>query len=364
MGTDEERQQIVDDSIRRIRRFALPVEQMLLIDDSAPIEMPVTELQELVRRADEKEAACDAGKLPASECVSAYDFYNDMSDPRGAITSVEDLEDAMMEGETNSLQTRQRWGGFKKHVVKPFKKHVVKPVVKHAKTAIKAVGKAVKTVVKHVGKAAKTVGKAIVKAGKWVGNAIVTAAKATWDGIKAAAVFVAKLACKAVAGFLDTVVKGAVRGMMEMGKWAVYAGGKLVAKLLSSAFNIQLIQYTASIQGLIRANLGKFRVKAVVLGIKLDFTLELALLRWAGIGEEADIETGSERHLEAIPGEVIVTEEENAAIEPEPHGYLMTEQMDEATAYAMAGHKVNEFMPSGAVLLGSQPVRRLLTTED
>jgi hypothetical protein len=370
--SDEERRQIVDDSIRRIRRFVLPAEQMLLIDDSAPIEMPVTELQELVRRADEKEAACDAGDLPAGECVSAYDFYNDMSDPRDAAESEEDLEDAMAEGETNSLQMRQRWGGFKKHVVdpvkkhvvKPFVKHVVEPAVKHARKAVTAVGHAVKTVVKHVGNAAKAVGKGLVEAGKFVGNAIVTAAKKTWEGIKAAAVFVAKLACKAVAGFLDTVVKGAVRGMMEMGKWAVYAGGKLVAAVLKNAFNIQLIQYTASIQGLIRANLGKFRVKAIVLGIKLDFELELALLRWAGIGEEADIQEGSERHLEAIPGEVIVRPQEDVAAEPEPHGYLMTEQMDEALAYSMAGHNVNDFMPTGGVLLGSQPSRRLLTADD
>jgi hypothetical protein len=236
--------------------------------------------------------------------------------------------------------------------------------VKHARKAVTAVGHAVKTVVKHVGNAAKAVGKGLVEAGKFVGNAIVTAAKKTWEGIKAAAVFVAKLACKAVAGFLDTVVKGAVRGMMEMGKWAVYAGGKLVAAVLKNAFNIQLIQYTASIQGLIRANLGKFRVKAIVLGIKLDFELELALLRWAGIGEEADIQEGSERHLEAIPGEVIVRPQEDVAAEPEPHGYLMTEQMDEALAYSMAGHNVNDFMPTGGVLLGSQPSRRLLTADD
>ena len=47
-------------------------------------------------------------------------------------------------------------------------------------------------------------------------------------------------------------------------------------------------------QGLLRANFGTFKIKAVVLGFAMDFELELALLRWAGIGEEA--EANLQRH--------------------------------------------------------------------
>ena len=89
----------------------------------------------------------------------------------------------------------------------------------------------VKTVVAVVSDAAKTVGTAIKSAALAVGDLIVQGAKAVWEGLKEAASFVVKLVCDAVAGFLDTVVKGLVRGFLEMAKWVVYIGGKMIAKV-------------------------------------------------------------------------------------------------------------------------------------
>jgi len=136
------------------------------------------------------------------------------------------------------------------------------------------------------------------------------------------------------------VVKNVVAGLMEVGKWTVYTGGKIVAQALSSVFNVRKIEYTASVQGLIRANLGTFAVDATVIGVPLDFKLELALLRWAGVGQE-EIEEG-QVELDSSPGKVVVMPAGETANVPLPHGepigYLMTEQMDELEAYNMAGH--------------------------
>ena len=114
-----------------------------------------------------------------------------------------------------------------------------------------------------------------------LGEGIAAAGKATWRSMSLLAAAVAKLACKAAALFLDRIVAGVLRGLLEMGKWAVYTGGKLAAKALSSAFNLQAITYTTSIQKLLRADVGTFEITAVVLGAKLDLSLGLALLRWA-----------------------------------------------------------------------------------
>jgi hypothetical protein len=141
-----------------------------------------------------------------------------------------------------------------------------------------------KTVVKGVVTAAKAVGKVVVKVGKAIGDGIAKAAKAVWSGLKAAAKWVAKVVCDAVAGFLDTVVKGLVRGFLEMGKWIVYVGGKMIAKVLASAFNIRLIQYQGSAQRLIRADFGTLKVDATVLGANIKFELRMALLSALGIG--------------------------------------------------------------------------------
>ena len=42
------------------------------------------------------------------------------------------------------------------------------------------------------------------------------------------------MACKAVAGFLDTIVSTVFTGLMEMSKWVVYGVGKLVAVVLQN----------------------------------------------------------------------------------------------------------------------------------
>jgi hypothetical protein len=368
----EEHAQIVDDSIRRIRRFALPAEELELIDDSAPIQMEVADLQELVRKYDLKKEQCKKGQLSEEDCADSYDFYNDMSEPEEDLSDVspfeEDLETAL--GSTNRAKwggsRRRRWGAgkfFKKagQAIVKAGKTVVKAVHKHV---IKPVGKAVKTAVKHVHKhVIKPIGKGLRKAGEWIGKTVTKAAKAVWNGIKVAAKFVAKLACKAVAGFMDTIVKNVVAGLMEVGKWTIYVGGKIVAKILKSAFNIRKVEYTASVQGIIRANLGKFSVDATVLGIRLKFSFELALLRWAGIGEE-ELQVDDDQN--SMPGEVLVQTEEEAAANPavelphgEPWGYQMTEQMDEMEAHAMAGNDIS--MLATSQLISGQ--RRLLQAD-
>ena len=281
-----------------LQRYTLPAEEMALIDDSLPIRMEVSDLQVLIQRYVQKQEQCNTGKLAQDKCIEAYDMYNDMSDPNDMDEDAEtlDVEEALSSG----VVQRQQWGaigrGFKKYVVEPvsagveaIKKHVVQPIGKAAKTAVKHIKE-------HV---VDPVGKAVVEAGEWVGETVSSAAKAAWRGITSAAKFVAKIACKAVANFLDTVVKNVVAGLMEVGKWTVYTGGKIVAQALSSVFNVRKIEYTASVQGLIRANLGTFAVDATVIGVPLDFKLELALLRWAGVGQE-EIEVCKQSVLIAV----------------------------------------------------------------
>jgi hypothetical protein len=269
--SESEQAEIVDESIRRIRRRALEPSELALIDDSAPIKMTGEELQELVRRADERDAA---------EGKPKYTLYTE-EEMRGLEQQIFNPDSNLDEIEVD-LQAQARWGRVGKWAKKTAKS-AVKVVRKVGKTVVKVATHVGKTVVKGVVKAAKAVGKVVVKVGKAIGDGIAKAAKAVWSGLKAAAKWVAKVVCDAVAGFLDTVVKGLVRGFLEMGKWIVYVGGKMIAKVLKSAFNVRLIQYQGSAQRLIRADFGTLKVDATVLGLDIKFELRMALLSALGI---------------------------------------------------------------------------------
>jgi len=272
--TDLEQAEIVDASIRRIRRRALTDDELALIDDSAPIMMSGDELAALVRRADERDAA---------EGKPKYTLYTEaeVEMMQRKIAAAEDDEELEA-----LLQTRHKWG-FVKTGITAVSKVAEKAWDTVSTAAVKVydtVKDAAKTVVTAVSDACKTVGTAIKNAASYVGDLIVQGATAVWEGLKTAAKFVATLVCDAVAGFLDVVVKGLVRGFLEMGKWIVYVGGKIVAKVLESAFNIRLIQYTGSLQRLARADLGSLRVNATIIGFDVAFQLDMALLSGVGIG--------------------------------------------------------------------------------
>jgi len=272
--TDLEQAEIVDASVRRIRRRALSDDELALIDDAAAITMSGDELAELVRRADARDAAEGAPK---------YTLYTE--------AEVEAMQRKIAAAEDDDelealLQTRHKWG-FVKTGISAVKAGVEKAwdtVSTAAVNTYNTVKEGVKTVVAAVSDACVQVGTAIKNAASYVGDLIVQGATAVWDGLKTAAKFVATLVCDAVAGFLDTVVKGLVRGFLEMGKWIVYVGGKMVAKVLESAFNIRLIQYTGSLQRLVRADLGSLRVNATIVGVDVAFQLDMALLSAFGIG--------------------------------------------------------------------------------
>ena len=219
--TDLEQAEIVDASIRRIRRRALTDDELALIDDSAPIMMSGDELAALVRRADERDAA---------EGKPKYTLYTEaeVEMMQRKIAAAEDDEELEA-----LLQTRHKWG-FVKTGITAVSKVAEKAWDTVSTAAVKAydtVKDAATTVAAAVSDAAKTVGTAIKNAASYVGDLIVQGATAVWDGLKTAAKFVATLVCDAVAGFLDVVVKGLVRGFLEMGKWIVYVGGKIVAKV-------------------------------------------------------------------------------------------------------------------------------------
>jgi len=273
--TDLELAEIVDASIRRIRRRALTDAELALIDDSGPITMSGDELVSLVQRADARDAREGAPKYTLFTEAEVEQLRKNIA-----------VEDSASELEID-LQTRAKWGFIKSKIVEPAKAAVTKAwdtVSTAVVNTYEKVKEGVKTVVAVVSDAAKTVGTAIKSAALAVGDLIVQGAKAVWEGLKEAASFVVKLVCDSVAGFLDTVVKGLVRGFLEMAKWIVYIGGKMIAKVLESAFNIRLIQYTGSLQRLVRADLGSLRVNATILGFDVNFQLDMALLGWAGIG--------------------------------------------------------------------------------
>ena len=45
---------------------------------------------------------------------------------------------------------------------------------------------------------------------------------------------------------------------MEVAKWSIYVGGKLVAKMMQNLFNIRRIEYSASVGGLVRLDAGRY----------------------------------------------------------------------------------------------------------
>jgi hypothetical protein len=180
------------------------------------------ELVSLVQRADARDAREGAPKYTLFTEAEVEQLRKNIA-----------VEDSASELEID-LQTRAKWGFIKSKIVEPAKAAVTKAwdtVSTAVVNTYEKVKEGVKTVVAVVSDAAKTVGTAIKSAALAVGDLIVQGAKAVWEGLKEAASFVVTLVCDAVAGFLDTVVKGLVRGFLEMAKWVVYIGGKMIAKV-------------------------------------------------------------------------------------------------------------------------------------
>ena len=124
-----------------------------------------------------------------------------------------------------------------------------------------------KNVIGNIGTAALAVGREIRKLGSALGNAIMDAAGAVWENLKSAALAIAKMACRAVATFMSTVVRALFTGMMELAKAVVYVGGKLVKYAIEAAamvFNIRYLAYSGSLKGMTSGDFGTLKLQGTV----------------------------------------------------------------------------------------------------
>jgi len=255
--------EVIEMSIRRIRRRALGPDELLLIDDSAPINQPAEVIHGWVVRAQAKDEYCKIHDTESmsDECSDPYAYYQQAAQSRGA-------------DRLTNLELRTQWGAFTE-VHQGFSdacKAAAKAILQHSMSAIK-------NAAKHMNTFAKEVGKKVGEFGTEMSAEIVKASQAVWGDLMAASDYMAKLACESMALFLDAIVKIVFTGMLNLVKFAVWTSGKLVATALQKGFNIELIEYSASMQGVLKADLGDLRLKAVVLGKRLDFDMKLALFK-------------------------------------------------------------------------------------
>ena len=174
---------------------------------------------------------------------------------------------------------------------------LIKKAWKAVKTAVSYVGQAfntwrlasgggfwsfMKNIIGSIGTAALAVGREIRKLGSALGNAILDAAGAVWENLKAAALSIAKMACRAVATFMSTVVRGLFTGMMELAKAVVYSGGKLIKYAIEAAamvFEIRYLAYTGSLKGITSGGFGNLKLQGTVSNIDATSSILLLVLQ-------------------------------------------------------------------------------------
>jgi len=273
--------EMVEESVRRIRRKVMTAKELAAVDESAP--MTIKELAVLYARAGFNGTASpfvDPSILEDFEADAVRERLQEESDDEGLETDLELFTESSVRSRAS-----EKWGGGRRRRWHIHHRHIAKLISKAWKGVTKAASDAWKGATKFVAKAASATWKAVSHTASAMANGIKTAAKhihkhvlvPAGNAIKAAADTFVKALCNLGAGLLDHVIGNIVNGFLKGVSFIVLHGGRFLAAIIGQPWHVEKFSYEGSLKGATQGNFGtaylRFRVLGAVkvLNIVFDF---------------------------------------------------------------------------------------------